>query len=103
MGRSIIAKHPTSDPIGGLTATEICRPEPSREVCMTRRFAAAAASIVVLGVAGVASADAPNPPKPYRASRAAVNPAATSAGLATVVGKAQLVDGRKRNKVSLHM
>jgi hypothetical protein len=32
----------------------------------------------------------------------AVNPAATTAGLATVVGKAQLVDG-KNNKASLHM
>jgi hypothetical protein len=70
---------------------------------MTRRFAAAAASIVVLGVAGVASADGANSAKTYKASLAAVNPAATTAGLATVVGKAQLVDGRKRNKVSLHM
>jgi Cu/Zn superoxide dismutase len=70
---------------------------------MTRRFAAAAASIVVLGVAGVASADGANSAKAYKASLAAVNPAATTAGLATVVGKAQLVDGKKRNKVSLHM
>src|SRR4051794_34243650 len=103
MGRSIIAKHPPSDHIGGLTSTEICRPEPSGEVCMNRRFAAAAASIVVLGVAGVASADGANSAKTYKASLAAVNPPATTAGLATVVGKAQLVDGKKRNKVSLHM
>src|SRR3954453_9657851 len=70
---------------------------------MTRRFAAAAASIVVLGVAGVASADGANSAKTYKASMAAVNPAATTAGLATVVGKAQLVDGKKRNTASLHM
>lgn len=70
---------------------------------MTRLFTAAAASIVVLGVAGVASADGANSAKTYKAALAAVNPAATTAGLATVVGKAQLVDGKKRNKVSLHM
>ena len=71
---------------------------------MTRRItAAAAASIVALGVAGVATADSGHSAKTYKASLAAVNPAATTAGLATVVGKAQLVDGKKRNKVSLHM
>ena len=71
---------------------------------MTRRItAAAAASIVALGVAGVASADSGHSAKTYKASLAAVNPAATTAGLATVVGKAQLVDGKKHNKVSLHM
>ena len=69
---------------------------------MTRRFAAAAASIVVLGVAGVASADGANSAKTYKASLAAVNPAATTAGLGSVSGKAQLVDGKK-NKVSLHV
>jgi Cu/Zn superoxide dismutase len=72
---------------------------------MTRRItaAAAAASIVALGVAGVATADSGHSAKTYKAALAAVNPAATTAGLATVVGKAQLVDGKKRNKVSLHM
>jgi hypothetical protein len=71
---------------------------------MTRRITAAvAASIVALGVAGVASADSGHSAKTYKASLAAVNPAATTAGLATVVGKAQLVDGQKRNKVSLHV
>ena len=71
---------------------------------MTRRItAAAAASIVALGVAGGAAADSGHSAKTYKASLAAVNPAATDAGLATVTGKAQLVDGKKRNKVSLHM
>jgi Cu/Zn superoxide dismutase len=71
---------------------------------MTRRItAAAAASIVALGLAGVAIADSAHSAKTYKASLAAVDPAATTAGLATVVGKAQLVDGKKHNKVSLHM
>ena len=70
---------------------------------MTRRItAAAAASIVALSVAGVASAVSGHSAKTYKASLSAVNPAATTAGIATVVGKAQLVDA-KRNKVSLHM
>jgi hypothetical protein len=55
----------------------------------------------VLALAGVAVAN--NGAKTYRADLAPVNPAATTAGLATVVGKAQLVDGKKNNKVSLHM
>ena len=71
---------------------------------MIRRItAAAAASIVALGVAGVATADSGHSAKTHKAALAAVNPAATTAGLATVVGEAQLVDGKKRNKVSLHM
>jgi hypothetical protein len=71
---------------------------------MTRRITAAAvASIAAIGVAGVATADSGHSAKTYRASLAAVNPAASTAGLATVVGKAQLVDGKKNNKVSLHM
>ena len=71
---------------------------------MYRRITAvAAASIVALGVAGVASADSAHSAKTYKASLSAVNPAATTAGIATVVGKAQLVDATKRNKVSLHM
>ena len=71
---------------------------------MTRRIiAAAAASIAALGVAGVATADSGHSAKTYKASLTAVNPAATTAGVATVAGKAQLVDGKKRNKVSLHM
>jgi hypothetical protein len=71
---------------------------------MTRRITAAAvASIAVLGVAGAASADSGHSAKTYRASLSAVNPAATTADLATVVGHAQLVDGKKNNKVSLHM
>src|SRR4051795_11146811 len=73
---------------------------------MTRRITAAAvsvASIAAIGVAGVATADSGHAAKTYRASLTAVNPAATTAGLATVAGKAQLVDGKKHNKVSLHM
>jgi hypothetical protein len=71
---------------------------------MTRRItAAAAASIVALGVAGAARADNAHSAKTYKASLTAVNPAATTAGITTVAGKAQLVDGKKRNKVSLHM
>jgi hypothetical protein len=56
----------------------------------------------VLALAGVAVANNMGA-KTYRADLAPVNPAATAAGLATVVGKAQLVDGKKNNKVSLHM
>jgi Cu/Zn superoxide dismutase len=71
---------------------------------MTRRITAAAvASIAAIGIASVATAQSNHSAKPYKASLAAVNPAATTAGVATVVGKAQLVDGKKNNKVSLHM
>ena len=71
---------------------------------MTRRITVAAlASITALGVAGVAIADSGHSAKTYKTSLAAVNPAATTAGLATVGGKAQLVDGKKKNKVSLHV
>ena len=71
---------------------------------MTRRITAAAvASIAAIGVAGVATADSGHSAKTYTASLAAVNPAATTAGLASVVGKAKLVDGKKNNKVSLHV
>jgi hypothetical protein len=71
---------------------------------MTRRITAAAvASIAAIGIASVATAESGHSAKPYKASLAAVNPAATTAGVATVVGKAQLVDGKKNNKASLHM
>jgi hypothetical protein len=71
---------------------------------MTRRITAAAAvSIAAIVVAGVATAASGQSAKPYKASLAAVNPDATAAGLATVAGKAQLVDGKKNNKASLHM
>jgi hypothetical protein len=56
----------------------------------------------VLALAGVAVANNQGA-KTFRADLAAVNPDATTAGLPTVVGKAQLVDGKKNNKVSLHM
>src|SRR3954470_13513590 len=74
-----------------------------RRKAMPRRVTAAVALIAAIGVASVATADSGHSAKPYKASLAAVNPAATTAGLATVVGKAQLVDGKKNNKVSLHM
>jgi hypothetical protein len=71
---------------------------------MTRRITALAmASVAALGVAGVATAHSGHSAKTYKASLAAVNPAATTAGLPTVAGRAQLVDGQKKNKVSLHM
>jgi hypothetical protein len=71
---------------------------------MIRRITAAAiTSIAAGGFAGVAIADSAHSAKTYKASLAAVNPAATTAGLATVAGKAQLVDGKKNNKVSLHV
>jgi len=71
---------------------------------MTRRTAApAVALIAAMGITGVATADSGHRAKTYKASLTAVDPAATTAGLATVAGKAQLVDGKKRNKVSLHV
>ena len=74
------------------------------EECMTRRITAVAVtSMAAICIAGVATAASGQSAKPYKASLAAVNPAATTAGVADVVGKAQLVDGKKNNKVSLHM
>jgi hypothetical protein len=71
---------------------------------MTRRLiAVAVASIAAMGAAAVATADSGHSAKVYRATLHAVDPAATTAGLATVAGRSQLVDGRKNNKVSLHM
>jgi hypothetical protein len=71
---------------------------------MSRRLTAAAvASIAAICVAAPATAGSGNSAKTYKASLTAVNPAATTAGLATVRGKSQLVDGDKKNKVSLHM
>jgi hypothetical protein len=71
---------------------------------MTRRLTAVAvASIAAVGAAGVATAASGHSAKVYRATLNAVNPAATTAGLATVTGRAQLVDGKRNNKVSLHM
>jgi hypothetical protein len=71
---------------------------------MTRRITVAAvASIAAIGVAGVATADSGHSAKTYKTSLAAVDPAATTAGVAAVGGKAQLVDGKKKNKLSLHV
>jgi hypothetical protein len=68
---------------------------------MTRRITAAVASIAAIAFAGVAGAA--QAATPYKASLAPVDPAATLAGLATVTGKAQLVDGKTNNKVTLHV
>jgi hypothetical protein len=85
----------------GRTHVALDRPQ---EEAMTRRVTVAAVALIAaIGVASVASADSGHSAKTYKASLAAVNPAATTAGLASVVGKAQLVDGKKINKVSLHM
>src|SRR6201991_913657 len=68
---------------------------------MTRQIAAAA----VVAIAALAASDVANAggKHTYRASLAPVNPAATTAGVAAVRGKAQLVDGKRNNKVSLHV
>ncbi len=71
---------------------------------MARRIKASAmACVIAVGVADVATARGEHSAKTYRASLSAANPAAMAAGLASVAGRAQLVDGRKRNKVSLHV
>ena len=68
---------------------------------MTRQIAAAA----VVAIAALAASDVANAggKHTYRASLAPVNPAATTAGVAQVRGKAQLVDGKRHNKISLHV
>jgi hypothetical protein len=71
---------------------------------MTSRLATVAvASVAALGVAGVASASSGHAAKTYKGTLSAVNPAATTAGVANVRGRVQLVDGTKRNKVTLHV
>ncbi|UGS38935.1 hypothetical protein DSM104329_05367 [Capillimicrobium parvum] len=70
---------------------------------MTRRITVAIASIAALGIASIASADAGHSAKTYKASLDAVDPAATTAGLADVVGHARLVDAKKHDKVALHV
>jgi hypothetical protein len=70
---------------------------------MIRRLTlATVASIAAIGAAGTAVAASGHTATTYKASLTAVNPAATTGGIAGVVGRAQLVDGRN-NKVSLHM
>lgn len=71
---------------------------------MTRRLTTVAlASIAAMAVASVAAADSGHSAKTYKTSLDAVDPAAATAGVADIKGKARLVDGKKRNKVSLHM
>lgn len=71
---------------------------------MTRRLTGAAlATIAALAPAGVATAGHGNHhAKVYRATVAATKPAAI-AQLPGVHGRAQLVDGKKNNKVSIHV
>jgi beta-glucanase (GH16 family) len=70
---------------------------------MIRRISAAlVVAIAAIGVTGTAVAASGHAARTYKASLTAVNPAATTAGVAGVVGRAQLVDGRN-NKVSLHV
>ena len=71
---------------------------------MTRRLiVAAVASVAAIGVAGSAIAGGGQSARTYKASLTAVDPAAATVGLATVKGRAQLVDGKKKNKVNLHV
>ena len=71
---------------------------------MTCRIAAATiASAAAIVLAGVSSADAGPSAKTYKATLTVVKPAATTAGVPKVAGRAELVDGKKRNTVSLHM
>jgi hypothetical protein len=71
---------------------------------MTRRLTAAAvAAIAAVCLAGPATAGSGHSAKTFKASLIPVNPAATIAGLASVRGRSQLVDGKKNNKVSLHL
>src|SRR5262245_9949986 len=68
---------------------------------MTRRITALAVVLLsALAVTAVADARGKHT---YRPSLAPVNPAATTAGVGAVRGKAQLVDGKRNNKVSLHV
>jgi hypothetical protein len=71
---------------------------------MTRRITVAAiASATAIGLAGGSTADAGPSAKTFKATLTAVKPAATTAGVPKVAGRAELVDGKKRNTVSLHM
>jgi hypothetical protein len=83
-------------------ALQVCEARAlAQEERMTRRITVAVvASIAAIGIAAPATA---GKARPYKASLTAVNPAAATAGVADARGKAQLVDGKKRNKVSLHM
>src|SRR5262245_36692100 len=71
---------------------------------MTRLLTAAVlAAIAAIGVATTATAGSGSSASPRKAALTAVNPAATTAGVADIRGRARLVDGKKNNKVSLHM
>src|SRR3954470_3480792 len=68
---------------------------------MTHRIAAVA--VVFLSALAVTTVADAGGKHTYRASLAPVSPAATTAGVSTVRGKAQLVDGKRNNKISLHV
>src|SRR3954451_18532373 len=68
---------------------------------MTSRFVAVA--VVSIAAFGTTDAVSAHRAHTYRASLTPVNPAATTAGVANVRGKAQLVDGTRDNKLSLHL
>jgi len=71
---------------------------------MTFRITTAAiASVAAIGLTGAATADAGPSAKTFKATLTAVKPAAATAGVPKVAGRAKLVDGKKRNTVSLHM
>jgi hypothetical protein len=71
---------------------------------MTRRITATAiASAAAIGLAGISTAHAGPSAKTFKATLTTVNPAAATAGIPKVAGRAELVDGKKRNTVSLHM
>ena len=71
---------------------------------MIRRITASAvASLAALGFANVATAHSGHAAEVYKATLHAVDPAATKAGIPNVSGKGQLVDGYKRNKVTVHL
>jgi hypothetical protein len=71
---------------------------------MTRRITGAAvASIAAVGIARVATADSGHSAKTYKASLAAVNSDRHHRRPRDRRRQAQLVDGKKNNKVSLHV
>jgi hypothetical protein len=71
---------------------------------MTRRITVATiASAAAIGLACVSTADAGPSAKTYKATLTAVKPAAAMAGVPKVAGRAELVDGKRRNTISLHM
>ena len=69
------------------------------------RTSAIVVTLVALAFAGVASAHGDHNPKGAKVYRATLvkTAAADTAQLPNIAGKAQLVDGKKRNKISIHV